>query len=85
MRLIMWITYFNPKKIFYEDLIPRLGDKKAARYSKLVFEHYKRFAMIETGAYDAERLFKEVAVQAKFFHKQTYRIACLELLMFYES
>lgn len=68
------MRYFNPKKKFYDEVVLRLGSKKALRYSKVIFENYKRFAMVETGAYDPETLFPEIKAQAEFFGLQTQRI-----------
>lgn len=69
-----WMRYLKPKKAFYEDLIPRMGEIKATRYSKLVFKNYKRIAMVETGAYDAESLFKEITEQAEFFNLEACKM-----------
>jgi hypothetical protein len=68
------MKHFNPKQKFYEVLVPRLGNEKALRYSKRVLANYKRFALIETDAYDQEAAFLEMEEQAKFFNLQTHRI-----------
>lgn len=69
-----WMRYLKPIEAFYEDIIPRLGEKKAARCSELILKSYKRIAMIETGAYDSEALFKEIEKQAEFFNLETCRM-----------
>lgn len=69
-----WMKHFNPKQKFYEVLVPRLGNEKALRFSKRVLANYKRFALIETDAYDQEAAFLEMEEQAKFFNLQTHRI-----------
>lgn len=68
------LRYFNPKQKFYDDLIPRLGHNKALRFSKCIFQNYKRFALVETGAFSAEPLFQEMKAQAEFFNLETYRM-----------
>ncbi|MCR6544263.1 DUF1638 domain-containing protein [Dehalobacterium formicoaceticum] len=68
------MRHFNPKYTFYEKMIPRLGEKKALRYSQLVFQNYKRFALVETGAFSAEPLFQEMKDQAEFFNLETHRM-----------
>jgi len=75
------MRYFNPKKEFYDDVALKLGAEKAQRYSKILLKNYKRFAMVETGAYDAEALFVEIKKQAEFFNMGTHRIpGTLEVL-----
>lgn len=69
-----WMKHFNPKQKFYEVLVPRLGNEKALQFSKRVLENYKRFALIETDAYEQEAVFREMEEQAKFFNLQTHRI-----------
>lgn len=68
------MKHFNPKQKFYEDLVPRLGNEKALRFSKRVLANYKRFSLVETDAYDHEAGFREMEEQAKFFNLQTHRI-----------
>lgn len=75
------MRYFNPRKEFYDDIVLKVGTKKAQLYCKIIFENYKSFAMVETGAYDAEALFVEIENQAKFFDFKTHRISgTLEVL-----
>jgi len=69
-----FMKHFNPKQKFYEVLVPKLGNEKALRYSKRVLVNYKRFALVETGAYDKEAVFREMEEQANFFNLQTHRI-----------
>ncbi|MGI6677799.1 MAG: DUF1638 domain-containing protein [Dehalobacterium sp.] len=68
------MRYFNPKEKFYYDIILRLGEKKALRYSKCIFQNYKRFALVETGAFNSESIFQEMKEQAEFFDLDTYRM-----------
>lgn len=69
-----FMKHFNPKQKFYEVLVPKLGNEKALRFSKRVLMHYKRFALVETEAYDQEVVFSEMEEQAKFFNLQTHRM-----------
>ncbi len=69
-----FMRYFNPKEKFYYDIVTRLGEKKALRYAKCVFENYKRFALVETGAFTPEPLFQEMKDQADFFELETCRM-----------
>lgn len=69
-----WIKYFNPKQKLYEVLVPKLGHEKALRFSKRVLVNYKRFALVETEAYDQDAAFREMEEQAQFFDLQTHRI-----------
>ena len=64
------MKYFNPKKTFYESVELRLGPEKALRYTKYIFKNYRKFEMVETGAFDPEALFQEIQSQAEFFDLQ---------------
>lgn len=69
-----WMKYFNPKQKFYDEAVSKLGLNKARRYAKLIFANYKRFALIETEAFDQAASFREMAEQAQFFDMQTHRL-----------
>lgn len=75
------MRYFNPKTKFYDEIALKLGAKKAQLYSKIMFENYKRFTMVETGAFDADALLLEIKKQADFFGLETHRLSgTLEIL-----
>ena len=69
-----WMEHFNPKQKLYEVMVPKFGHEKALRFAKLVLVNYKRFALIETEAYDRETTFREMEELAHFFDLQTHRM-----------
>jgi len=60
-----WLHHENNVVSDYERLAARDGQAKADRITRLMLRHYRRFGLVETGAYDLKRTMKRVAPLAE--------------------
>ncbi|MEY7999105.1 DUF1638 domain-containing protein [Clostridium sp. Mt-5] len=49
-----WLESERNIWVEYQDAVKRYGKKKAEKIYSIIFKHYKRLGVIETGAYDLE-------------------------------
>jgi len=69
-----WLEYLNPKKDYYDPMVPKIGHEKAYKIAKTIISNYKRFTLIENEAYNQEASFQKMKELADFFELQTHRM-----------
>ena len=60
-----WLRHENNVVSDYERLKARDGQARAARITRLMLKHYRRFGLVDTGVYDLERIAGRVAPLAE--------------------
>lgn len=70
-----WLEYLNPKKDYYDPMVPKMGHEKAYQTAKTIIANYKRFALIENEAYDRDAAFQKMKELADFFELKTHRMS----------
>lgn len=69
-----WLDYENNLLKEYERCIKRYGQNRTSKIMKIMLGHYKRFMLIDTGAYPLESVLtytKDIAARLNLYHDVT--------------
>ncbi|SDF01094.1 DUF1638 domain-containing protein [Sporomusa acidovorans] len=63
-----WLNFENNLIKEYERCVERYGQARTAKIMKIMLGHYKRFMLIDTGAYPVERILPKIQKFAEHLH-----------------